>query len=290
MTLQLLASSFCPMSFPLAHIHILNLAVNVPGPVAAAMLRDMGARVTKIEPPGGDPLARLSPAWYRDLVQGMAVVPIDLKVPAQRAAFESRLGEADVLITATRPAALARLGLDWAGLHSRHPRLSVVSIVGYPDPRQHLAGHDLTYQAEEGLVAPPALPRTLLSDLAGAQRAVIAALGLLLERAGTGAGGRVEVSLSESARFFAEPAARGITADPGSLGGALPAYNLYPARAGWVAVAALEPHFAARLQQAMGLPTLDRSALASAFQQRTAVEWQAWAEACDLPIVAVKQV
>jgi crotonobetainyl-CoA:carnitine CoA-transferase CaiB-like acyl-CoA transferase len=272
----------------LTGINVLSLAVNVPGPVASAMLRDMGARVTKVEPPGGDPLVEHSAEWYADLVRGLEVVRIDLKHPDQRQAFEARLAGADILITATRPAALDRLGLDWAGLHARHPRLCVVAIVGYPAPRQDVAGHDLTYQAEEGLVAPPSLPRSFISDLAGAQRAVIAALGLIVARSRTGEGGRIEVSLSESARFFAEPASRGITAEDGLLGGALPAYNLYPAREGWVAVAALEPHFAARLQREMGLSSLERNRLAFAFQERTAVEWQEWAEARDLPVVAVR--
>lgn len=276
------------MLLPLSHLRVLNLAVNVPGPVASAVLRDMGARVTKIEPPSGDPLAALSPGWYAELVHDVPVSRVDLKDGDQRAALESRLAGTDLLITATRPAALDRLGLDWSGLHARHPRLCVVAIVGYGAPRQDVAGHDLTYQAEEGLVAPPSMPRTLISDLAGAQRAVIAALGLIVARNRTGAGERAEVSLSESARFFAEPAARGITAQDAPLGGGLPSYNLYPAREGWIAVAALEPHFAQRLQRHMGLDIADRNVLAFAFLERTANEWQVWAEARDLPLVAVK--
>jgi crotonobetainyl-CoA:carnitine CoA-transferase CaiB-like acyl-CoA transferase len=252
------------------------------------MLRDMGAHVTKIEPPSGDPLAALSPEWYAQLVSGMQVSRVDLKDAAARSSLESWLADADLLITATRPAALERLGLDWPGLQASHPRLCVVGIVGYPAPRQDVAGHDLTYQAEEGLLSPPAMPRTLISDLAGAQRAVIAALGLIVARSRTGEGGRVEVSLSESARFFAQPASHGITAQDAILGGRLPSYNLYPAREGWVAVAALEPHFATRLGRHMGINVTDRNVLAFAFMERTAIEWQAWAEALDLPIVAVR--
>ena len=102
-----------------------------------------------------------------------------------------------------------------------------------------------------------------------------------------GVGARSEVSLSESAGFFAEPARRGFTAPGALLGGGLPTYNLYPAREGWVAVAALEPHFGARLEREMGVRIAERNVLAFAFQERTAEEWQAWAEARDLPIVAV---
>ena len=272
----------------LSHIHVVSIAVNVPGPVAAAPLRDMGAQVAKLEPPGGDPLKAASAGWYADLVRGMDVATLDLKSAEGRAGLDLRLAGADLLITATRPAALDRLGLDWPGLHARHPRLCVVAIVGYPGPRQDVAGHDLTYQAEEGLVTPPSLPRTLVSDLSGAQRAVSAALGLIVHREQTGQANRLEVSLSESARFFAEPATRGMTTGEAMLGGALPTYNVYPAREGWVAVAALEPHFAERLRRQMGVNVMDRNVLAFAFLERTASEWQAWAEARDLPIVAVK--
>ncbi len=152
------------MDVPLQGLSVLSLAVNVPGPVAAALLRDLGARVTKVEPPGGDPLAGVSPGWYADLVRGMEVLRLDLKQAEQRRALEPRLAAADLLLTATRPAALDRLGLGWDAIHARHPRLSVVAIVGYPAPRQDVAGHDLTYQAEQGLVSPPAMPRTLISD------------------------------------------------------------------------------------------------------------------------------
>jgi alpha-methylacyl-CoA racemase len=272
----------------LLNIHVVNLAVNVPGPVAAAMLRDMGARVTKVDPPGGDPLAEISAGWYADLVAGMDVRRIDLKSAGGRAELGGLLGSADLLLVATRPAALERLGLDWATLHQRYPRLSMVSIVGYPSPRQDIAGHDLTYQAEEGLVSPPALPRTFISDLSGAQRAVIASLALLIARTQVGEAGFEEVSLSRSARYFAQPASRGVTSENALLGGGLACYNVYPAREGWVAVAALEPHFRERLQQHMGVDVSNRNVLAFAFQERTAEEWQAWGEKLDLPIVALK--
>src|SRR5205807_554987 len=83
---------------------------------------------------------------------------------------------ADLLLTATRPKALARLGLSWTQLQERLPRLSQVAIVGYPVPRHDVPGHDLTYQAQAGLVEPPALPRACTADWGGAQEVVIAAL------------------------------------------------------------------------------------------------------------------
>ncbi|OFW04633.1 MAG: carnitine dehydratase [Acidobacteria bacterium RIFCSPLOWO2_02_FULL_67_36] len=275
------------MSLPLQDIQIVSLATNVPGPVAAAALRDMGAGVLKAEPPGGDPLAFLSAAWHDELCRGMARERFDLKSSGDRARFDGHLAAADVLLTSSRPEALTRLGLGWPDLHLRHPRLSMVSIVGYPSPRQNVAGHDLTYQAEAGLVTPPALPRSLVSDLAGAQQAVIAVLGLLFARERGGEGGFAEIALADSARAFANPATRGLTSPDGMLGGALPVYNVYPAREGWVAIAALEVRFRNAIERELNVDAADGEALARVFAQRTAREWQAWAEARDLPLVEV---
>jgi alpha-methylacyl-CoA racemase len=268
---------------------VVSLAQNVPGPVAVAELRRMGVSVVKIEPLSGDPLAAMSPEWYGELTSGIEIVRLDLKTHDGAAQLHSRLSDADLLLTSLRPTSLARLALNWPDLRARHPRLCWVAIVGFPAPRQEVAGHDLTYQATHGLVAPPALPRTLLSDLAGAKQAVIAALELLFARERGDVAGYAEVALSEAARFFAEPLRRGVTTTNGILGGQLPAYNVYPARDSWIAVAALEPQFRRALGEALGgVDTGDHDALARAFVERPADEWQAWAEARDLPIVEVR--
>ena len=267
---------------------VVSTAVNVPGPVAAAGLRDMGATVIKIEPPTGDPLAAAAPAWYASLCEGVQRVRIDLKADDGPAKLGEWLSQADLLITATRPASLQRLGLTWRQVHAEYQRVCQVAIVGYPPPRQDVAGHDLTYQTDAGLVTPPAMPRTLIADLAGAQRTVIAALDLLLARERSGEAGYAEVALSDAAGAFAEPYRHGLTTAGGWLGGGSPAYNIYPAREGWIAVAALEPHFRSGLTTELGVNIDDRQALADALAQRTADEWERWAVERGLPLAAVR--
>jgi alpha-methylacyl-CoA racemase len=100
-------------SMPLGGIWVLTLAVNLPGPVAASRLCAMGASVVKIEPPGGDPLARMCPGYYEDLSAGQEVVRLDLKDQQDRASLDDWLEGTDLLLTANRPAALGRLGLSW---------------------------------------------------------------------------------------------------------------------------------------------------------------------------------
>src|SRR5918997_2428857 len=99
---------------PLQGIRVLTLAVNLPGPVAASRLHAMGASVIKVEPPGGDPLARMCPGYYEDLSAGQEVVRLDLKDQKDRASLNDRLEGMDLLLTASRPAALGRLGLSWS--------------------------------------------------------------------------------------------------------------------------------------------------------------------------------
>ena len=275
------------MESALSGVRVVTLAQNVPGPVAAARLRSHGADILKVEPPGGDPLAQYSPSWYEELHRGCEVVRLDLKRPAERAVLEERLRDADVLLTSNRPSGLERLGLGWEAVHARHPRLSAVAIVGYPPPDEELAGHDLTYVAKLGLVEPPRMPLSLFADLAGAERAIAATLSLLFRRERTGLAGHALIPLASAAEGFAAPLRHGLTSPDGLLGGSLAGYRLYRARSGWIALAALEPHFWSRLGAALGIAEPGEESLQERFLQRDAADWEDWANERDLPLVAV---
>lgn len=273
---------------PLAGMDVVTLAVNVPGPAAAARLREFRAAVTKVEPSGGDPLARFAPPWYESLASGQEVRSLDLKDTEGREELAELLNVTDLLLTSSRPAALERLGLSWERLHASYPRLSQVAIVGHPSPRADEPGHDLTYLAGWGLISPPDLPRTLLADLAGAERAVGAALGLLLGRERGMGTGYAEVALSEAAASFAQPLVHGLTNPGGVLGGGLPGYGLYRASDGWIAVAALEDHFLEKLISELEMEEADRGGLEAAFVEHPAARWESWATERGLPIAAVR--
>ena len=273
----------------LAGLRVVSTALNLPGPAACARLRDLGASVVKIEPPSGDPMQGFDPAWYAELHDRVDVHRIDLKAPEGRAASGKLLLEADVLVTAQRPSALARLGLSPRELGERFPRLCHVAIVGHAPPQEEHAGHDLTYLAAAGLVAPPALPATLFADMAGAERVVTTVLALLMARDRGRPARAAYAPLAEAAEWLAEPRRRGLTAPGALLGGGCAGYNLYATRDGWIAVAALEPHFARALAQALGLGRhLDKPALEARFAAQTSAHWETWAQARDLPIVAVR--
>lgn len=275
------------MPTPLIDTNVVTIGLNVPGPMAAARLRDLGARVTKIEPPDGDPLQSFSASWYSELAAGMTVETCDLKSTSGQAHMLELLAGADLLLTSQRPAALSRLGLDWATLHPRFPKLCQVAIVGYPAPDQNLSGHDLTYMAVNGLISPPDLPPSLFADVATSDQAALAALALLLERTRTGTGHYQEIALADAATRLARPLIAGLTRPGALLRGGFPGYNLYQCSDGWVAVAALEPHFYRRLCDALeiAMPAYDQ--LAAHFAARDVAHWQAFAATHDLPIAVV---
>ena len=267
---------------PLAGVRVVSVAVNLPGPAAAARLVELGATVTKVEPLSGDPLQAASPELYACLADDQTVLRLDLKDEESRPRMDELLADADVLLTSSRPSALDRLGLGRDELAARHPHLLHVAIVGHHAPDQELPGHDLTYVAAHGLVSPPRLPQTLVADLGGAERAVTAVTALLLARERDGTQRYAEVALADCASFFALPRRYGLTTEGGPLGGGSPFYNLYEADGGWIGVAALEPRFRERLEAELGGIPEPRS-----FAGRSPVEWERWAAERDLPIGAV---
>lgn len=269
-------------------LKIVSLAINTPGPVAAARLAALGATVTKVEPPSGDPLKTAARSWYESLIHRQTLLTLNLKDQAGQAHLGQLLGEADLLLASFRPSALRRLGLDWENLHARHPRLCFVNIIGYAPPLEERSGHDLTYLAGTGLLSPPHMPPSLFVDLAGAEQCVTQALALLLHYARSGQADCGFVSLHDCARDLAQPLEAGLTLAQGVLGGGSPFYGLYKTSDGWVAVAALEPHFASSLLAELGLVNPNRAELERIFATRTSAAWQEWAIKRDLPLMAVQ--
>jgi crotonobetainyl-CoA:carnitine CoA-transferase CaiB-like acyl-CoA transferase len=279
---------------PLAGLRVLSLALNLPGPAALMRCRAMGARCTKLEPPQGDPMRHYNPAAYAAMHEGVQVRTADLKTEAGQQALHHALDDSDVLLSSFRPSALAKLGLDWAALHARHPRLSQVAIVGAPGARAEEPGHDLTYLAEVGLVTGTALPPTLYADMGGALLAGEAVLTAALRlRAPEPSGIYLEVALNAAAEWLARPRSWGLTQPTGAVGGAHAGYRVYPCADGRVAVAALEPHFAARLCEAAGAASHDmqaaatHEAVAAWLRGQTRAKLQAMGRERDVPLLTL---
>ena len=287
---------------PLRGVRVLSLALNLPGPAALMRLKAMGATCLKAEPPGpkgapagtsGDPMGQYNPTAYATLHAGIRVLSIDLKTDKGQARLHKELARTDLLLTSFRPSALAKLGLSWKALHKAYPALSVVAIVGAPGARAEEPGHDLTYLAHAGLVTGLDLPATLFADMGGALMACEAALKALLAQKTRGQGSFQEVALSDAAAWLALPRDWGLTLPSGSVGGAHAGYRVYPCQDGRVAVAALEPHFAASLCAAAGVAMADlrtmfrpevHTAIARFLASQTRQQLDQLAAARDIPL------
>jgi alpha-methylacyl-CoA racemase len=260
---------------PLAGVTVADLTRYLPGPFASRELLRLGARVVKIEPPDGDPVKATNPAAYRALNEGKEIISWDARTEAPPPV----LAEADIVLEGFRPGVWERLGVEL-------PETTILcSITGFGDdgPRRLDAGHDLNYLGYAGALADtaPALPPVQIADLgAGAQAAVIEVLAALLERAQTGRGARVVVSMTHGSHGFVAHRLHGDPV-PRLLTGGAACYCIYETSDGrHLTVAALEPKFWRNLCDLLDRPDLiDRAfdarlpELEELFRSRTQQQW-----------------
>lgn len=197
---------------PLEGITVVALEQAVAAPYATRHLADLGARVIKVERPGGD-FARHYDRTVRGLSayfvwcnRGKESVVLDLKQPDDRALLDRIVAGADVFVQNLAPGAAGRLGLSAEALRERDPRLITCDISGYgPDgPYRDKKAYDLLVQCETGLLSitggpeAPARPGISVADIAGGMYAYAGILTALYERERTGAGTALEVSLLDA--------------------------------------------------------------------------------------------
>lgn len=200
------------MPLPLEGLLVVSLEQAVAAPLCTKRLADGGARVIKIERPGGDfargydTAASGLSSYFVWCNQGKESVVLDLKEEADRALLHRMLARADVFVQNLAPGATERLGFGSAALRQRHPRLITVDISGYGDTPQlaQRKAYDLLIQAEAGLAAitgHPAGPGRVgvsVADIACGMNAHAAVLEALLARHRTGRGTGIAVSLFDS--------------------------------------------------------------------------------------------
>ena len=200
---------------PLAGVRVVELGHWMAAPAAGGVLADWGADVIKIEPPGGEPMRTIWGAAganpdapngaFTSANRGKRSIELDVRGDAGREVLGRLLDGADVLLSNLRPSALERLGLSPDAVRSRYPQLVYCSLsaYGWGGPDQERAGYDLAgFFARAGVAnaittqgTPPAAMWTGLGDTFTAMAAVAGISAALVERASTGRGRMVEVSL-----------------------------------------------------------------------------------------------
>ena len=272
----------------LTGVRVLSLSLNLPGPAALMRCKAMGASCVKLEPPNGDPMGLYNPTAYAELHTGVRIAKADLKTELGQRALHRELAKTDVLLTSFRPSALQKLGLTWKLLHKQHPQLSVVAIVGAPGARAEEPGHDLTYMAENDLIPGLDLPASLYADMGGSLMATEAVLQAVLTQHSKNQGVYLEVALSEAASYIGLPRTWGLTKPGAAVGGGHAGYRVYPCKDGRVAVAALEPHFAASLCALAGVKVESMKTMFSPQTHESIAAWIARRTRKQLDVLALQ--
>jgi formyl-CoA transferase/CoA:oxalate CoA-transferase len=200
---------------PLTGLTIVDLSRVLSGPYCTMLAADMGARVIKIEhPERGDDTRAWGPpfhdgesTYYLSVNRNKESLALDFKKKAGRDILDALIARADVVVENFRPGSLGRLGLDFASLSTKHPRLIMVSVSGFGQtgPRRTEGGYDAVAQAEGGLMSITGEPNgpavrlgVAIADIAAGMFAFQGMLLALIARATSGRGQHVDVGLLDS--------------------------------------------------------------------------------------------
>jgi len=260
-------------------IKVLDFSTLLPGPLASLFLAETGAEVIKIEKPLiGDEMRSSYPKWndesisFSMLNRGKKSLCLDLKDKNSLKALKPLIEKADILIEQFRPGVMKRLGLDYANIKKINNKIIYVSITGYGQtgPKKMLAGHDLNYIGNTGLLSlsmgsdeNTTVPPALVADIAGGSYpAIINILLALRKRDLHQTGSYLDISMSDNLFPFMFWALGSgfvknkwpINSDS-LLSGGSPRYNIYQTKDGsYIAAAPLEDRFWKKFCEVIKLP------------------------------------
>ncbi len=303
---------------PLSKITVVDLTENLPGPFCSMTFADLGARVIKVERPGGDPL-RHSPGMWASLNRGKESLVLDLKTESGRDTIGKLADRTDVVLEGWRPGVAERLGADYPTLSARNPGLVYCSISGFGQdgPWRDRAGHDINYLALSGYLdvqaraeGRPSTPPLLAADMAAAMYASTMVLAALNGRHASGEGAYIDLSMAESVVSLLGPELGRLDDDGASREfpnvTAIPTYGLFPCADGrWLSLGIVhEDHFWRRFCKATGLNDLagmdfkERMAGREGLRQRIdqalltqpSYEWERLLLKADVPAAAIMPV
>jgi len=301
----------------LSGLRVLDLSQYLPGPHLTMTMADHGADVIMVEPANGtgEPTramgARASDGtsvWFRNIARGKRAVALDLKDAEQKDFFLRLAGDADVIVEAFRPGVVDRLGIGYATVAARNPRIVYCSIsaFGQDGPLRDKPAHDLAVQALAGTAAlvAPAMPNLVAADMAASLTALSAILMALVAREKSGRGDYIDIAMYDALLAWT-PNITGSVLGAGKAPvpreirnyGGQAMNRLYETKdGGHIALAGNERKFCENLFAALGRPDLAPLAasepgpaqrpliefLNETFRARTRAQWEAFLGALDL--------
>ncbi len=314
----------------LADITVLDLSHALAGPFASTMLGDYGAEIIKIEPLDGEIARAWGPPFYGDeaayfvnLNRNKKSVAIDLKHPDGKALFFRLLDRADVVLENLRVGTVAKLGIDYARVRERQPRIVYCSISGFGQdgPYRDRAALDLVVQAESGMISITGEPGgsgvragVSIADITAGMYAAFGILAALHARQTSGRGQFIDVSMLEGQLGILSGMVGAFFADrivPGPLGtayGALLPYQTFRTKTRDIAIGIGSDKLWRTFCPLVGLGQMldDQryvtnarrnanrlslvAALQEAFLTRTYEEWEAVLPPAGIPMGAINTI
>jgi crotonobetainyl-CoA:carnitine CoA-transferase CaiB-like acyl-CoA transferase len=260
-------------------LRVIDLSIFLPGPYLTLALADHGAEVIKIESPEGDPGRKIGLAdgpttvFFRCFNRGKKSVVLNLKEPRDRERLLKLAATADVFVESFRPGVVDRLGVGYAEVARRNPRIVYCSINGFgaESPYRDRPAHDLAIEALSGVLSTtvgddgrPAVPGIPFADIATALQGLSGILMALLKRQTTGKGDHIEIAMHDAlvaavpnivGPVFAESRQPDPKSERTTGGSAF--YRLYDTRDGkQIALAGQETKFVEAVLDALGRPDL----------------------------------
>jgi alpha-methylacyl-CoA racemase len=267
------------MTQPLAGVRVLDFSTLLPGPLAGLILAEAGAEVIKVERADyGEEMRLYAPRFgdasanFAMLNRGKRSLAVDLKDPGTVEKVRGLIADSQVILEQFRPGVMDRLGLGYEAAKAINPAVVYCSITGYGQtgPKAQVAGHDLNYIGDTGLLAlsggddgAPIPPPGLIADIGGGSLpAVINILLALRQAEKTGEGTHLDIAMCDNVLAWqywalAHVAASGKDPEPGGelVTGGSPRYRVYrTADDRFVAVGALEQKFWDTLCRLIALP------------------------------------
>lgn len=310
------------LSHALDGLTVIDFTQIAAGPISTMLMADMGARVIKVEPPGGELGRSLGPGWIGDdsalfhaFNRNKDGVALDLKSPEGVAVARRLIAQADIVVESMRPGVMDRLGLGYAQLAADHPALIYCSISAYGQtgPYADRAGVDGILQADSGLMSligtedsEPCKVQSPVVDVMTGYVAVMGILAKLAQRQRDGQGGHLDVNLLNAALALQQSSLTSYLSDrelPVRAGSAAPysaPNQAFRTADGWIMVAAYMPDRWRRLCETLGLPEMiddprfatsplrvaNRAAMVEAltrvFMTRTTAQWLPVLGAADI--------
>ena len=261
-------------------LRVVDVSQNLAGPYCTQILADLGATVTKVEPPGGDAArAWAPPLWggqspmFLSVNRGKRSIQIDLKSEGGKDILWRLIEDADVFVQAFRSGVIERLGFDYESVRTRRPAVIYVSVTAYgpTGPLKDQPGYDPLMQAYSGLMSitghdaeAPARVGASVVDFGTGMWGAMGVLSALHKRNATGEGTHVTTALLDTALGLVSYHLTSHIATgeiPGPMGSGFPTispYRAFPTSNGTLVIAAGNDATFRRLCEALGLPELPR--------------------------------